>query len=164
MWPVTMTEEGFSYSIVKQPSLIGPCLGSGAGWARLFPSPRNEGSDAPRRRVVRITPDGPDDHPGRTRIAGSWRISGCAAPTRRATRHLRLYAFNGSVGPARSLSATGGLPAAARGRDGCGATLAGAASRPTSTTPREDAPRWTGHWDYNPIDGQVNSYFHLWFI
>src|SRR5215813_15195370 len=144
MWPVTMTEEGFSYSIVKQPSLIGPCLGSGAGWARLFPSPRNEGSDAPRRRVVRITPDGPDDHPGRTRIAGSWRISGCAAPTRRAMRHLRLYAFNGSVGPARSLSATGGLPAAARGRDVCGVTLAGAASRPTFTTPRDDAPRWTG--------------------
>src|SRR5215467_11964713 len=122
----------------------GPCLGSGAGWARLFPSPRNEGSDAPRRRVVRITPDGPDDHPGRTRIAGSWRISGCAAPTRRATRHLRLYAFNGSVGPARSLSATGGLPAAARGRDVCGVTLAGAASRPTVTTPHDDAPRWTG--------------------
>src|SRR5262249_43271285 len=62
----------------------------GRGRARLFPSPRNEGSDAPRRRVVRITPDGPDDHSGRTRIAGSWRISGCAAPTRRATRHLPL--------------------------------------------------------------------------
>src|SRR5215467_1529925 len=60
-----------------------------------------------------------DDHSGRTRIAGSWRISGCAAPTRRATRHLRPYAFNGSVGPARSLSAAGGLPAAARGRGLC---------------------------------------------
>src|SRR5262249_26209385 len=69
---------------------------------------------------------------GGARIAGPWRISGCAAPTRRATRHLRLYAFNGSVGPARSLSATGGLPAAARGRDVCGVTLAGAASHLTS--------------------------------
>src|SRR5262249_46504894 len=38
-----------------------------------------------------------------------------SALSRRATRHLRLYAFNGSVGPARSLSAAGGLPAAARG-------------------------------------------------
>src|SRR5262244_645601 len=64
---------------------------------------------------------------------------------RRATRHLRLYAFNGSVGPARSLSATGGLPAAARGRGLALATLAGAASRPTFTTPRDDAPRWTRH-------------------
>ena len=109
-----------------------PGFARARGWARLLPSPRNEGSDAPRRRVVRITPDGPDDHSGRTRIAGSWRISGCAAPTRRATRHLRLYAFNGSVGPARSLSATGGLPTAARGRDVCGVTLAGAASRLTS--------------------------------
>src|SRR5215813_5277812 len=116
----------------------------GRGRARLFPSPRNEGSDAPRRRVVLIAPDGPDDHSGRTRIAGSWRISGCAAPTRRATRHLRLYAFNGSVGPARSLSATGGLPAAARGRDVCGVTLAGAASHPTSRHLMRVPLRWTG--------------------
>src|SRR5262245_61639878 len=35
-----------------------------------------------------------------------------------SARHaaFRLYAFNGSVGPARGLCATGGLPAAARGR------------------------------------------------
>src|SRR5215475_5369680 len=97
---------------------------------------RREGALSGFRRTARLL--------GRTRIAGSWRISGCAAPTRRATRHLRLYAFNGSVGPARSLSAAGGLPAAARGRDVCGVTLAGAASRPTVTTPHDDAPRWTG--------------------
>src|SRR5215813_11805876 len=81
----------------------------GRGAARLFPSPQNEGSDAPRRRVVRITPDGPDDHSGRTRIAGSWRISGCAAPTRRATRHLPLSRSR-PVGPARGLCAAGRLP------------------------------------------------------
>src|SRR5262249_45631932 len=116
----------------------------GLGGARLFPSPQNEGKDAPRRRVVRITPDGPDDHSGRTRIAGSWRISGCAAPTRRATRHLRLYPFTGPAAPPGSLSARGGLPAAAGGRDVCGVTLAGAASRPTAMTPHESAPQWTG--------------------
>ena len=85
---------------------LAPVLSLGAGVrpsSAFVPSPRNEGSDAPRRRVVRITPDGPDDHSGRTRIAGSWRISGCAAPTRRATRHLPLSRSR-PVGPSpRSL-------------------------------------------------------------
>src|SRR5262245_22030717 len=72
----------------------------------------------------------------------------CVSPFGRATRQLRLYAFNGSVGPARSLvgparslSAAGGLRAAARGR---GLALATLRSRPTFTTPHESAPRWTG--------------------
>src|SRR5262249_40240814 len=107
----------------KANASLAPPLGRARGGPVSFLPLAMRGSDAPRRRVVRITPDGPDDHPGRTRIAGSWRISGCAAPTRRATRHLRLYAFNGSVGPARSLSAAGGLPAAARGRGLCSTTL-----------------------------------------
>src|SRR5262249_30962916 len=127
-----------------EPMRCWPLLGSGAGWARLFPSPRNEGSDAPRRRVVRITPDGPDDHTGRTRIAGSWRISGCAAPTRRATRHLPLSRSR-PVGPSpRSLVRGGAFPSAAGGRDVCGVTLAGAASRPTAMTPHESAPQVDG--------------------
>src|SRR5262249_13175228 len=62
----------------QQPSAMGSGLwvGRGVGPSLSFLPLENEGSDAPRRRVVRITPDGPDDHSGRTRIAGSWRISG----------------------------------------------------------------------------------------
>src|SRR5262249_13193897 len=89
----------------QQPSAMGSGLwvGRGVGPSLSFLPLENEGSDAPRRRVVRITPDGPDDHSGRTRIAGSWRISGCAAPTRRATRHLPLSRSR-PVGPSpRSL-------------------------------------------------------------
>jgi len=65
--------------------------------------------------MVWISPDRPDltGGPG---SPGPWRISGCARVL--STRHaaFRLYAFNGSVGPARGPCATGGLPAAARGR------------------------------------------------
>jgi len=86
------------------------CLGAGVRPSSAFvPSPRNEGSDAPRGRVVRITPDGPDDHSGRTRIAGSWRISGCAAPTRRASGISRFRVHGQSDRPAVS-SAAGRLP------------------------------------------------------
>src|SRR5262249_8311249 len=98
--PVGASRALASYSTVKQPWDVGPSFGSGAGAARLFPSPQNEGSDAPRRRVVRIAPDGPDDHSGRTRIAGSWRISACAAPTRRATGHPPFWRSR-PVGPTR---------------------------------------------------------------
>src|SRR5262244_1389250 len=38
----------------------------------------------------------------------------------------------------------GGFPSAARGRDVCGVTLAGAASRPTAMTPHESAPQVDG--------------------
>jgi len=101
---------------------LAPVLWRARGFARIrfsFPSPRNEGSDAPRRRVVRITPDGPDDHPGWTRIAGSWRISGCAAPTRRATRHLSAFAFTASRTEPAVFVPRGGFPSAARGRGLC---------------------------------------------
>jgi len=48
-----------------------------------------------------ISPDRPDltGGPG---SPGPWRISGCAASSRRATRHLRIYPLR-PVGPARGL-------------------------------------------------------------
>jgi len=91
------------------PGLIG--LGVGPS---LYLSP-HEGSGAPRRRMAWISPDRPDltGGPG---TPGPWRISGCARVL--STRHAASTALrlHGSVGPARSLCATGGLPAAARGR------------------------------------------------
>ena len=100
---------------LSEPTLmLVPHLGRARESPSLFLLP-NEGSGAPRRRMAWISPDRPDltGGPG---SPGPWRISGCARVL--STRHaaFRLYAFNGSVGPARSLSATGGLPAAARGR------------------------------------------------
>src|SRR5262249_59366775 len=73
---------------------------------------RREGALSGFRRTARFN--------GRARNAGSLtHMTRAPAYSRRATRHLRLYAFNGSVGPARSLCAAGGLPAAARGRGLC---------------------------------------------
>src|SRR5262249_8901683 len=122
--PVGASRALASYSTVKQPWDVGPSFGSGAGWPVSFVPLKNEGSDAPRRRVVRITPDGPDDHSGRTRIAGSWRISGCAAPTRRATRHLPL-ARSGPVGPSRCSFCRGEPSRVPPGAVTCGASRSG---------------------------------------
>src|SRR5262249_46740065 len=62
---------------------------------------------------------------------------------RRATRHYR-FRVHGQSDRARGLCATGRLPECRPGTGLAFATLAGAASRPTFTTPRDDAPRWTG--------------------
>src|SRR5262249_33387938 len=102
-------------AVPSRQATAAPPLGRARGGPSLF-LPPNEGSDAPRRRMAWISPDRPVFH-GRARNAGSLtHMTRAPASSRRATRHLRLYAFNGSVGPARSLCAAGGLPAAARGR------------------------------------------------
>src|SRR5262249_44217651 len=68
-----------------------PVLVRARGFARSpfpFPSP-NEGSGAPRRRMVWISPDRPVFH-GRARNAGSLaHMTRAPASSRRATRHLR---------------------------------------------------------------------------
>src|SRR5215813_3273129 len=80
-----------------------------------------------------------------------------ADPDRRILAHQRMRRANSArhaASPALAFTASrtepavfvprGGFPSAARGRDVCGVTLAGAASRPTFTTPHESAPQWAG--------------------
>src|SRR5262249_19423870 len=124
-----------------------PQLWSGLGFARLlFPSP-NEGSGAPRRRMAWISPD----RPGFSRAGPERRDPDAHDACVRvlSTRHaaspaLRLQRF-GRTGP-QSLC-RGRAPRRRPGTWLTFATLAGAASRPTFTTPRDDAPRWTGRFD-----------------
>src|SRR5215813_14164540 len=86
---------------------------------------RDDALSGLRRTARTITPGGP----------GSPDPGASADAPRQLGAPRGISGFTPSTvsdGPARSLSAAGGLPAAARGRDVCGVTLAGAASRPTS--------------------------------
>src|SRR5262244_2961166 len=62
---------------------------------------------------------------------------------RRATRHYRFRVHGQSDRCRESWCSRGATRCRPRTWLAC-ATLAGAASRPTFTTPRDDAPRWTG--------------------
>src|SRR5215813_748468 len=86
--------------VQKANAMLVPHLGRARESPSLFLLP-NEGSGAPRRRMAWISPDRPDltGGPG---SPGPWRISGCAASSRGATRHLRIYPLR-PVGPARGL-------------------------------------------------------------
>src|SRR5262249_17758353 len=87
---------------------------------------------------------GPVFH-GRARNAGTLTHM-TRAPASSPARHAASFRFrvHGQSDRPRSLC----RGEAARVPPGdvtwCGVTLAGAASRPTFTTPRDDAPRWTG--------------------
>jgi len=99
----------------KSASFIVPRFGRAWGWPVSFPSPQWGEWRAEKAHGLDFAR--PARSGGRARNAGTLaHMTRAPASSRRATRHLRLYAFNGSVGPARSLCAAGGLPAAARGR------------------------------------------------
>src|SRR5262245_43902077 len=122
--------------------MLVPDLGRARESPSLFSLP-HEGSGAPRRRMAWISPDRPVFH-GRARNAGTLtHMTRASASSRRATRHYR-FRVHGQSDRARGLCATGRLPECRPGTWLAFATLAGAASRPTFTTPRDDAPRWTG--------------------
>src|SRR5262244_2296300 len=62
-----------------------------------------------------------------------------------APRGIYRFRVHGQSDRARGLCAAGRLPECRPGTWLAFATLAGAASRPTFTTPHDSAPRWTGH-------------------
>src|SRR5215467_2536091 len=92
-----------------------------------------------------------------------------ADPDRRVLAHQRMrransarhaastaFAFTASRTGPRSLC-RGEASRVPPGDVACVATLAGAASRPTFTTPRDDAPRWTGRITHSELNPKVNS-------
>src|SRR5262249_2304113 len=132
-----------TYPIVKQPSFGGPGLGRARGLPVSFCLPqmrgvaRREGAWPGFRQTGPFFTGGPGS-------PGPWTpMTRASASSRRATRHYRFRVHGQSDRPAVS-SAAGRLPECRPGTWLAFATLAGAASRPTFTTPRDDAPRWTG--------------------
>src|SRR5262249_33639016 len=121
----------------------GPWLGSGAGWPGSFlplkmrgVTRREDALSGLRRTARTITPGGPGSpDPG---------ASADAPRQLGAPRGIYRFRVHGQSDRPAVFVPRGGFPSAARGRDVCGVTLAGAASRPTLTTSRDDAPRWTG--------------------
>src|SRR5262249_38269021 len=135
-----------TYSIVKQPSFVGPSFGRAWGLPVSFSLPPTRGVARREGAWPGFRQTGPVFH-GRARNAGTLtHMPRASASSRRATRHLRLYAFNGSVGPAGSLWAAGGLPAAARGR---GSRL------PRSRVPHPAPP--SRRLATTPLDGRDGS-------
>src|SRR6266540_1280484 len=132
----------------------GPCCFAWArGFARLalFSLPQNEGDGAPRRRS-RL--------PGHCRT-GYRLVTHIVADVRRASRRataaFRQFAFYGS----RTAGRPGSAPTrfCSESRPGTRLRIApgGAASRPTQTTPRVDAPQWTGRLTYKPAAGTLQE-------
>src|SRR5262249_43487269 len=97
---------------------------------------RREGALSGFRRTARLL--------GRTRIAGPLAHMTRAPASLDAPRGITAFAFTASRTEPAVFVPRGGFPSAARGGGLRGAARAGAAPRPTFTTPRDDAPRWTG--------------------
>src|SRR5262244_2958749 len=93
---------------------------------------REDALSGSRRTARTITPGGPGSpDPG---------ASADAPRQLGAPRGISRFRVHGQSDRPAVFVPRGGFPSAARGRDVCGVTLAGAASRPTAMTPHESAP------------------------
>src|SRR5262249_38755750 len=119
-----------------------PAFKSGAGEPVSFPVPQRGEWRAEATRDLDYSQILPA-RSGATRGLRVRRTVPVPPAIRPATRHYRFRVPGRSDRCRKSLCSRG----ATRCRPGTWlalATLAGAASRPTFTTPRDDAPRWTG--------------------
>src|SRR5262249_41098857 len=122
----------------------------------LFPSPQMRGVARREGAWPGFRQTGPVFH-GRARNAGTLDAHDACVrvfPARHAAS--TAFAFTASRTGPRSLC-RGEASRVPPGDVACGATLAGAASRPTFTTPRDDAPRWTGRITHSELNPKVNS-------
>jgi len=128
---------------------------SGRGGSPVFPSlfrSPKRGEWRAERRIVRISPDGPEDQ------SGLWRI--IRMRPRLPTRHSRYRPHSRTTAAGRCGTVVP-RTVCSGGRSGTELRTppASTASRPTQMTPHESAPRWTGPVEHtgNSRKGQENS-------